>query len=367
MAPIRILFCALILCTLPFHSVGADTGGPTRESIEAMMAAHPDDAEIQEKGRRALEALDAWEAALQTREGTAEQALVAESPAPETGTVMGPAAFPNPMEGLDSWDINENWLGAAVVHEDWTINDEFPGTKVLVNGRYSLHRSEMDREIADCDCNPPPPAPHRMIGTVMGTAQWGSGEVERAYLGVQAYSLQRNFAPFRGAWKPLRDTLELGVLTHGKDDPLGLDSYTAITLARAGRTWGWIPKEKPYILMAGFGLSAGYAWADSAQPEYNDVSNPIIGTWVTLGISRPGWGKIYVEQRQINGFQFSSPSAGGSTSREARFRFGLIKKVTSCLSIELFIDKRSFNFSDHRLADLYTKAKRTGVEMGCSW
>ena len=285
----------------------------------------------------------------------------------EADITVGPEAQPNPLEGLDSWDINENYIGLSVADQAWTINDEFTGIRAFLKGNYSFHESKLDREISDCKCNPPPPAPYKMLGTVFGEAQVADGDVEKGYLGVTAFSLQRNFELVPGKMKPLRDTLELGVVLHGMDDPLGVDSYTEITLARAGRTWGWAPRGKPYLFMAGLGLSGGYAWAESIAPEYNDVSNPIIGTWVTLGISRPGWGKAYVEQRQINGFSFSSPSAGGSTSREARFRFGLIKKLPSCYSAELYIDKRSFNFSDHRLSDLYSKARRTGLEIGCSW
>lgn len=363
----RSLLFVLALSSTPFQPAIAATDGPTRSSIEATMASHPDDADVQDAGRRALQALDDWEAVLSDHAQQAVPANFAESNQPTAVKVVGPPAFPNPMAGLDTWDINENYFGGAVAYEDWTINDEFPGTKFVVNGRYTLHRSELERESADCPCNPPPPAPFQMMGTLTATAQWGEHDLERAYLGVSAYSLQRNFEAIGGGWRPLRDTLELGVLAHGMDDPLGVDSYTAITLARVGRTWGWIPREKPYIVFAGFGVSAGYAWADSVTEKYNDVSNPIAGGWMTLGISRPGWGKLYVEQRAINGFQFSSPSAGGSTSREARFRFGLIKKITGCMTLELFIDKRSFNFSDHRLADLYSKAKRTGAELGCSW
>ena len=110
-----------------------------------------------------------------------------------------------------------------------------------------------------------------------------------------------------------------------------------------------------------------WAWAESFDETYSDVSNPITGFWLTLALARPGWGKVYVEQRAVNGFQFSNPSDGGSTSREARFRFGIIKTISSCLSLEAFIDKRSFNFSDHRLPDIYTKARRMGLELGCSW
>lgn len=362
----NVMYC-LALCLAPLHAALADTVDLARESITAEMAAYPDDAEIQDRGRRALEALEAWKATLESRIETGRDALLAGQEGPAATVAIGPAVIPNPMEGLDSWDINENWIGAAVVQQAWTVDNRFRGTRGFVTGRYSFHRSEVEREVSDCDCNPPPPAPYLMIGTLFGSVQWGDQDLERAYLGATAYSLQRNFVPVPGAWKPLRDTLELGVAYHGMDDPLGIDSYTEITAARAGRTWGWIPRNKNFVVMAGLGLSGGWAWAESAEPDFNDVSNPIIGTWVTLGVAWPDWGKVYVEQRQINGFQFSSPSAGGSTSREARFRAGFIKQFTSCLSLELFVDKRSFNFSDHRKADLYTKARRAGLEMGCSW
>ena len=267
MMRVRLLLIVLTLSTAPFQAVDAETGGPTRSSIEAMMAAHPDDAEIQDAGRRALQALDEWEAILSTVNLQAEGASAGDTSTLSIDAVIGPAAFPNPMAGLDTWDINENYFGGSVAYEDWTVNDEFPGTKLALSGRYSLYSADMGREVADCPCNPPPPAPFRMMGTVMATAQWGEHDLERAYLGVSAYSLQRNFEAIGGGWRSLRDTLELGVLVHGRDDPLGVDSYTEITLARAGRTWGWIPREKPYILFAGFGVSTGYAWADSVADE----------------------------------------------------------------------------------------------------
>ena len=360
----QLLLILLALISAPSQMALAMDESPTRSTIEAAMAAHPDNSEIQEAGQNALQALDLWEATMADQETTGQ--AIGDTP-PMSQKMIGPSALPNAMEGLDSWDINENYFGGLIADQDWTVNDEFTGTRFALYGRFTLHREEMDAKIAECPCNPPPPAPFRMIGTITATAQWDDGDLERAYVGVSGLSLQRNYEVNAGGWRPLRDTLELGVLGHGRDDPLGVESYTEITLARAGRTWGWMPRDKPFVLFAGLGASAGFAWAESIADDYGEVSNPILGGWVTLGISRPGWGKIYVEQRAVNGFQFSSPSAGDSTSREARFRFGVIKKMTGCNTLEVFVDKRSFNFSDHRLADLYSKAKRTGVEWGCSW
>ena len=146
-------------------------------------------------------------------------------------------------------------------------------------------------------------------------------------MGVSAISWQRNFPAEQLGWEPLRDTLELGAALAGRDDALGINSYTEITLARAGGTWGWMPESRKFLVMAGVGLSTGYAWGESTRPEYADVSNPIIGSWTTLGIAWPDWGNLYVEQHVINGF----------------------------------------TFSDFSLQDLYTKARRVGVELGCSW
>jgi hypothetical protein len=359
------LLLTALLALAPLAHARADDPDANRATIEASMAAHPDDAALQESARRALEALDAWEATLRAARSSAAPAA---DPGPPTdGTVVGLPALPNPMEGLDSWDVNENWIGASIARQDWTLDGLFEGTVGSIDARYSFHRSTRERIVSDCDCNPPPPAPFQTIGTVRASALWGEDGLERGHLGIVGWSLQRNFlAPISG-WAALRDTLEVGGLVYGEDDALGLDAYTEITLARAGRTWGWRPEGRSLLVMAGFGVSAGWAWADSVDETYNAVNNPLVGSWVTLGVARPGWGKLYIEQRALNGFQFSSPSAGGSTSREARFRFGFIKKLSGCLSLEAFIDKRSFNFSDHRLPDLYTKAKRTGLKLGCSW
>jgi hypothetical protein len=38
-----------------------------------------------------------------------------------------------------------------------------------------------------------------------------------------------------------------------------------------------------------------------------------------------------------------------------------------CLSAEVFAEKRSFNFTDLHLTDLYTSSKRVGVEISCTF
>ncbi len=351
-----------------------------RLNIQSMLEGKPKDAGLQESGTRLMEAITAWEHEMKNlqdaeiHEVTGSGSLrtvsaISENDAekpqaytPETGPLS------NVLTGLDSWNLNENSISFGIAHADWTIDEVFPGTKLLMTGQYSFRIGQGQQKQMDCDC-PPPPVPHRMTGTVSAHLQWGKGDtgLEYGMLSVRGLAYQRNYEPLTGQFKPLRDTLEWGVLRGGKDDPLGIDSYINLTLARLGRTWYWLSQKSPSMFTMGLGLSGGFAWADSVNDIYEDVSNPILGSWVTGAYTHPRWGKIYFEQRVINGFTLSSPSAGGPTSREARFRAGYLNNLKGCLSFELFIDKRSFNFSDHRLTDLYTKSKRTGLELSCAW
>ncbi len=275
--------------------------------------------------------------------------------------------FTTALPAADPWNINENFAGFAIADADWTINKVFPGTKLIFDGRYSIRRGPSEPRKRDCECEPPP-TPDRMLGTIGAHLQWGEGEtgLEYAYFSGTALAYQRNFDPVGAKFRPLRDTLEFGNVRGGFDDPLGIDSYAEVNLVRGGRTWGYkLSDQSPWLFTLGIKVSVGYAWADSFDPAYQDVSNPTIGTWVNGTIKRERWGELYIEQGVVNGFTLSSPARGGSVSREAVFRFGYFNQFHRCLTVDLFVDKRSFNFSDPDLVDLYTKSRRTGVELGC--
>lgn len=152
-----------------------------------------------------------------------------------------------------------------------------------------------------------------------------------------------------------------------EDEPLGIESYVELTVARGSRTWAYRrSSSSPWMMTIGLNVSGGYAWSDSANDSFQDVSNPIVGTWVKGTVSRGRWGTIYLEQRVVNGWTFSSPARGGSVSREARARFGYLRELGRCLNLELFAEKRSFNFADPDGANLYTKSKRVGVQLACT-
>lgn len=270
--------------------------------------------------------------------------------------------------GADPWNLDRNYVAASVADADWTIDEVFPGTKLILEGRYTFSRSTVAPPERDCDCAPLPPST-KLVGTVGTHLQWGEGETGLEYgrLTFSPLSYLRRFETSRDGFSPLRDTLEFGVLTASKDDPLGIDDYYELSLIRASRTWQWQPGKSGFNVTLGLGGWLGYAWATSTDPRYEEVTNPIIGNAFKATVNREDWGSLYLEQRVVNGFTFSSPSAGGSVSREARLRGGYINEFYGCLSLDLYFEKRSFNFTDHRLEDLYTKSRRIGAALGCSF
>src|SRR5690554_1092445 len=50
------------------------------------------------------------------------------------------ALFIPPSHAADAWDISEDYAGVAIAEAHWTIDEAFPGTKVILDGRYSLRR-----------------------------------------------------------------------------------------------------------------------------------------------------------------------------------------------------------------------------------
>lgn len=275
-----------------------------------------------------------------------------------------PAAY-----AADAWDINEDYAGIALAEAHWTIDQAFPGTKVILDGRYSLRRRMGRERPRACDCGEPLPGAERLRNTFGAHLQWGKGETGLEY-GIVTFTLrgsQRDYAPVAEAgFHTRRDTLEWGILTVSKDEPLGIDSYVELDLARASRTWQYSLPRSPWRFSIGVNGAAGYAWADSENETYDDVSNMTIGSWAKGTVSRGRWGTLYLEQRVVNGWTFSSPARGGTVQREARARAGYVNRLRGCLTIEVFAEKRSFNFTDPNQTDLYTKSKRVGVRLSCT-
>jgi hypothetical protein len=268
------------------------------------------------------------------------------------------------------WTLSENFVGVSIADADWTIDESFPGTKIIFDGRYTLKRDQVNnpagglvrgRENTD-------PA-DRLIGMIDAHLQWGEGEtgLEYAIVSVAPIAFERFYAPTAG-FSVAHDTWEWGVVRVGFDDPLGIDSYAEFDIVRASRTWAYKrTAQSSWTIEYGVKGSAGFAFAESIVPEYEDVSNPAYGIYAQLRIKHDRFGEIYTDDRIVTGFTFGSPATNSSTSREARIRFGYLNQFYRCLTADVFFEKRSFNFADPVLTDLYTKSKRVGAQLGCSF
>jgi hypothetical protein len=198
--------------------------------------------------------------------------------------------------------------------------------------------------------------------------QTGLGEtgLEYAIVSVAPWSIQTTYErdPAKRKMQTQRDEVEIGALLFSFDDPLGIDSYTELMLARAGRIWAYKKSAaSPYTFTFGLKASLGWAWAESKTPGYKDVSNAIFGGWIHLAFGHDKYGKVYTHDRVVPGFTLGRPDRN-PTTREARIRVGYFNKVYRGLTVDVFLEKRSFSFADPVLEDRYTMSKRYGVEIG---
>ena len=267
------------------------------------------------------------------------------------------------------WDFDRMFVSMGGADQAWTIDDKFTGTRAIVDARFTIHRKMLEAQKTE-DCCPPPSPAQRLIGVLDGDFQFGDSDTDMEYLILAATPLgyQRNTELKGKKFMVTRDTLEFGRFLYSYDDPLGVDYNTEFHLARGGRTWGYkLSDESPWSVTLGIKVSLGWAWASSIAPQYQDVSNPILGGWFLLNLNHERWGKLYTDQRLVEGFQFRSPSVKEPSSREAVVRAGYIKRFSSGWIIDLFAEKRSFTFEVSTLPTLYTKGRRLGGSIGFQW
>jgi hypothetical protein len=265
---------------------------------------------------------------------------------------------------VDTWDIEQSYAAFAIADAHWTIDDTFPGRKLILEGNYTFNSRPGNAPDSDCACDPEP-TPQRLVATLNAHLQWGSGETALEYgvISFSSFAWEWEHPLDDGDFDVVRDTVEWGVLRLAEDDPLGIESYAELTVARGARTWGYHAAGSPWSYTVGVNVSGGFAWADSTDDRYQDVSNLIAGAWIRGTVARAGWGSLYLEQRVVNGWGLSSPARSGSISREARARLAYQRNLPHLLSLEVFAEKRSFNFADPDLQNLYTASKRIGVQI----
>lgn len=267
----------------------------------------------------------------------------------------------------DEWDINQNFVDVGAVDASWTIDPaKYEGTKTLINARYTLARNMVETVQPEDGCPPIAPA-ERLIGVLDGDFQFGDSDTGLEYVVVAATALayQRNTELKAKKFMRVRETLEWGQLLYSRDDPLGVDYYVQLTAARGGLTWAYKRSENSqWTFLLGVKFSVGWAWASSFDPVYKNVDNVIIGSYQQAALVHEFWGRFYADGRVVDGTTIDSPPVNGSLTREAIIRSGYNKVFRSGLTVDIFAEKRSFNFSDTVIPSLYTKERRLGLEVG---
>jgi len=308
------------------------------------MPAARDNGRLRSPGKQASNALRTWMRSM--RKMLAMAAFVGSA----FWLALGASA-----EGID---LGERRIGGALARADWTIDKAFPGEKLMFEAQHAFRRRAME--------SPGPSVrDERLSGVLRAELQWGKGEtgLERYDVYIAPVIRQRIYRIEPGSLQPARDFREFGAVRFDSDDPLGLDSYAEISIARLGRAWQKRASSRPITFTIDLQVSAGWAWARSFDERYANVSNPYTGMWSTLAFEHDKWGQVYMADRLITGTSLGSPK--DSMSREARIRLGYVKRIGGCFHFEAFLEKRSFNFSDEVLPSLYTKGKRYGVQVDC--
>ena len=270
----------------------------------------------------------------------------------------------------ESWDFSEKSLGVMIGDEDKTRDPKFEGSKIILKGRYAI-KSEITEIPEERKCCTK--ASHREDFYGLIDAQlWFATD------GADLENIRLDFTPFATQLEPeysspqklrtVRDLLELGAIRYITDDALEVESYLELSYLRAGRlgSYNW-SENSPFTIKMGMQASTGWAWAESKNPAYSEVSNPFAGIFVFLAIEHDKWGKIYMTQRTVNGFSYSSPARGHPSVREARARFGYFKQLNRHLTLDVLIEKRSFYFVEGGLPSLYTKSGTAAAEFTYLW
>ncbi len=266
------------------------------------------------------------------------------------------------------WEFGNRSVSVAIATTDKTTLDTFDGTKFILEGEYTF-KYIAGEPAENRSCCAQPSSVEHFVGNFDVHLDWDvdKSDLEYATLG---------FTPWATTWERERDSsrklqttrelLQWAAIRTGHDDPIGIESYTEIAVARGGRVWGYKRSEQsPVTVWLGVQASMGWAWADSNDPAYGKVSNPFAGLHWDVAVEHERLGKLYFDFRTSNGFSFSSPGRGHPTARSARFRFGYAKELARCLSLDFFVEKRSFNVTDAVLPQIYNKSGRVAVDFSC--
>jgi len=272
--------------------------------------------------------------------------------------IAATAIFTTSSVLADNWDLGQNSVSVAIADVDWTVSPDFHGTKLLLGGRYVFSREA-------ATAYEQPDAEILKYRIDLQDFQVGDSETDLEYVVAGfTYWTYQNKGEFTSAngFNTVRTQLELLQLNASFDDNLGVDYYYELNAGKIGRYWAYKwPDDSPFKITFGLNGSLGWAWANSKDPRYADVSNPTMGLWNVLIIGHDSWGQFYVDSRVISGYTFGEPKQ--ILSREANARFGIRRDFGDNLALDFFGEKRSFHFAAFDIPDIYTKARRIALEL----
>jgi hypothetical protein len=272
--------------------------------------------------------------------------------------IAATAIFTTSSVLADNWDLGQNSVSAAIADVDWTVSPDFHGTKLLLGGRYVF-----SREVATAYEQPDAEILKYRID--LQDFQVGDSETDLEYVvaGFTYWTYQKKQdIKSAGRFNTVRDQLELGQFNASYDDSLGLDYYYELNAGRIGRFWSYRRSDgSPFTITLGLNGSLGWAWANSKDPRYADVSNPTMGIWNVLVLGHDRWGQFYIDYRTVSGYTLGEPKS--TTSREGNARFGIRRDFANNLALDFFGEKRSFHYGAFDIPDLYTKARRIALEL----
>jgi len=272
--------------------------------------------------------------------------------------IAATAIFTSSSVLADNWDLGQNSVSVAIADVDWTVSPDFHGTKLLLGGRYVFSREA-------ATAYEQPDAEILKYRIDLQDFQYGDSETDLEYVVAGftywTYQKKQDIKSSR-RFNTVRDQLELLQLNASYDDSLGLDYYYELNAGRIGRFWSYRHSEgSPFTITLGLSGSLGWAWANSKDPRYADVSNPTMGIWNVFIFGHERWGQFYIDYRTISGYTLGEPKS--TTSREGNARFGIRRDFSNKLALDFFGEKRSFHYGAFDIPDLYTKARRIALEL----
>lgn len=261
----------------------------------------------------------------------------------------------------DNWDLTRNTLRLGIANVGWTVSEDFQTKKLLLDTNFVFERLDSSADEGKIT---------EQLNYLFDVhLQFGNNpdKLDHAVVAYtyRAYQVSRNLRSSRSI-QIVRDQLELASLITGYDDTLNVDYYTELEAGRVGRFWSYRPSDKSsFTVSLGLNASLGWAWTESVDTRYASVSNPVMGFWNVLILEHGRLGQLYFDRRVKNGFHFGIPDQ--SSAREANIRFGYRKDFSNCIAVDIFAEKRSFQYSSFDMPDLYDKTKRFGAQVVCQF